>query len=190
MTSHSPLHEELPRSVTLAGGGRATLRLMTPADADAVLAFAQSLPSDDLAFLRTTITKDASVEHWIENVQSGRTLTVLAQVDDAVVGYGSLHYNLTTWLREVGEIRLMVAPTLRGSGLGRLLTEDVSSAGRAMGIRKLVAYMAVGQSAARNAFRRLGFVPEAILGDWVTLDDGRTGDLVVMSLDLSGDASN
>jgi L-amino acid N-acyltransferase YncA len=115
----SQIDREYPRSVKLGDGTTAKLRLMTPADAQAVLEFARALPPDDLLFLRIDITDPAVVEEWVENIGEGRTVTVLAEANGAVAGYASLHHSPVTWQRHVGEIRIQVSSRHRSQGLGR-----------------------------------------------------------------------
>jgi L-amino acid N-acyltransferase YncA len=178
--------KDYPKTRALGDGREVTLRLMAPGDADAVLTFAQSLSVDDMLFLRSDITQPEGVAYWIANIEQGTTSTVLALVDGEVAGYASVHRNPAQWTRRVGELRVNVGPGQRGSGLGRLLVEEVFDLGRALGLRKLSAQMTVDQAAARSVFRRFGFVVEAILADWVEDRAGRPRDLLIMAYDLDG----
>ena len=67
------------RELQLSDGRRVSLKLMEAADKQRVLSFAQSLPPDDLLFLRTDITEPAVVDEWIGNLEKGATVTVLAE---------------------------------------------------------------------------------------------------------------
>src|SRR5215203_3672099 len=62
---------------TKIDGTQIKLRLMTADDKDAVLAFARSLPEDDLLFLSFDITQESFVEHWIRRINSGAWFTIL-----------------------------------------------------------------------------------------------------------------
>ena len=55
-----------------------------------------------------------------------------------------------------------------------------------MGVRKLMANMTTDQHGAQAAFRRLGFMPEALLADHVEDRNGKSRDLVIMSYDIDG----
>ena len=48
------------------------------------------------------------------------------------------------------------------------------------------AQMTTDQHGAQAAFRRLGFVPEALLADYVQDRNGLTRDMVIMSFDVDG----
>jgi len=184
-TNNEAISRNYPREVALKTGS-VTFRLMTPADRDAILAFAQTLHHDDLLFLRLNITTPEGVDQWIDNVDSGRTITVLAEAGGKIVGYASIHHNDTMWNRHVGEIRVNVGPEFRRAGLGRRLTEEVFSIARGMGLRKITAQMTPDQAGARIVFERLGFHPEALLADYVVDLNGKTRDLLIMSHDVAG----
>ncbi len=63
-----------------------SLRLMGAADKAAILQFAYSLPQEDLLFLRSDITDPANADEWIESIEKGATVTLLAEPERHVVG--------------------------------------------------------------------------------------------------------
>lgn len=175
-----------PKTITLPDGARVAMRLMTPADRDAVLAFAQSLPEEDLLFLRVDLTQPEVVDDWMRNTVSGHSITVVATDDAGMVGYATVHRNPAPWTRRVGEIRVNVNRAYRARGLGRNLTNEIFDLARALGLRKMQANMTADQHGAQAAFRRLGFVPEALLADYVEDRNGQSRDLVIMCYDIGG----
>jgi RimJ/RimL family protein N-acetyltransferase len=177
---------ELPRSITLDNDTPISLRLMTPADADRIMAFARALPEEDLLFLRADITDPKIVAQWVQNMAAERTITILAEASGDLAGYASLHYNQVTWQRHLGEIRIQVGPRYRSHGLGRVMAGEIFSVARDLSLRKVVAQMTAEQKGAIATFERLGFHPEALLQDFVIDRAGRTHDRVVMSYDVDG----
>jgi L-amino acid N-acyltransferase YncA len=176
--------DSYPRLLELDNGRRVSLRMMTAADQGAILAFARALPPDDLMFLRTDITDDVVVREWIGNLTNGSTTTVVAEIDGVLAGYASLHHDRARWTRRVGEIRVVLGPAYRGSGLGRRLAEEIFHLGLQRGIKKVAALMTLDQTRARAAFQRLGFQVEALLQGWVVDRHGRPHDLLIMSHDV------
>jgi GNAT superfamily N-acetyltransferase len=174
-----------PRTVTLADGGTVTLRLMTPDDVEAVLAFAKSLDPDELLYLRVNITEPGVVERWAHYIETGRTETVLALDGDTVAGEASLLHNQTSWTRHLGEIRLQVAPRHRRRGVARLLVDEAEWIARTLNLQMLTARMTLDQTAAQSFFRQIGFQREAVLWDYVMTADGRTRNLLVATKRLS-----
>lgn len=174
-----------PRTIK-AGNQSYRLRLMTADHRDEMVAFARSLPEDDLLFLRMDITQRSVVDQWVQSVEAGRRFTVLAFHRKKLVGYGSLNRQELSWTRHLGEIRIIVAPEHRRSGLGALLAHEIFAVARDSGLTKIVAQMPRTQKGARNVFAKLGFNLESMLADWVIDRDGRTHDLLIMSYDPTG----
>ncbi len=185
MTQESVMKRSYPWTTTI-NDHQVTIRLMKPEDSEALLAFAQSLPEDDLLFLSVDITKPEVVEQWARNIQSRRTRTVLAEAGGKLIGHGTLSFNELTWTRHLGEVQLMISPDRRGGGLGSVLANEVFALAQEMGLQKIIARMASEQRGALQVFERLGFKAEALLADYVMDRQGRTHDLIVMSYDVTG----
>jgi RimJ/RimL family protein N-acetyltransferase len=179
-----------PRTARIKDGTEVHLRLMIPADATRLVAFARSLPQEDLLFLRMDITKLNVVAAWGRNIKEGRTITVLSEVGGKVVGYGSLHFNEVMWQRHLGEIRMQVAPRFRSQGLGRVVGGAIFEIAQGQGLHKLIAQMTIDQKGAIATVERMGFRQEAILHEFVVDREGTMRDLLVMSFEVGGGASS
>lgn len=185
-SSASSIAGRYPRTIKLRDGKKLELRLMAAGDQDQMVAFAKTLPPDDLLFLRRNITEPEAVSDWIREVESGQSVTILGLVGDELAGYSALHFNPAAWMRHLGEIRLLTGTNYRMAGAGRALASEVFAVAQLSGLRKLTAQMTLDQAGARSTFERLGFKPEALLTDWVMGTNGRTRDLLIMALDLEG----
>jgi len=175
-----------PKSITLPDGEKAEIRLMTAKDRDAILAFAQALPQEDLLFLRLDLTQPEVVDEWVKNIKTGHSTTLVAFADDKLIGYASVHRNPAPWTRRVGELRVNVSREYRARGLGKNMISEIFDVASSLGLRKLMANMTSDQHGAQAAFRRLGFVPEAILTDHVEDRNGISRDMVIMTYDIDG----
>ncbi len=189
MSAESSIESALgryPIRVTPADGRTIELRILGPADRDAILGFARGLPETDLLFLRVDITKPEAVDNWLANVADGTTVSIIAYDGNTMAGYATVDRTPARWTRRVGELRLTVARDYRGHGLGRHLSAKIFDIARGLGLKKLVANMTTDQRGAQAAFKRLGFVPEALLTDFVEDRNGGLHDLVMMSYDVDG----
>jgi L-amino acid N-acyltransferase YncA len=171
---------------TAINGVEITFRLMEASDRDDIVAFAQGLPEHDLLYLRIDVTDPKVVDQWVENVEKGRTITILAETEGKVIGYATLHRDEVSWTRHVGEIRVMLNPDLRGFGLGKLLANEVFAIAKDLGLQKIMVRMTTDQRGARGMVESLGFRPEALLADFAMARDGRTHDLLIMTYDVTG----
>lgn len=173
-----------PSKITV-GGRNVTLRYMSATDKAGVLTFARALPEHDLLFLRRDITEDREVDAWIEDIDAGIVKSVLAVEGGAIVGYGTVHRNDLRWSSHVAELRVMVAESMRGKGLGRVLTQEAFAVALEEGIEKMMAQMTLDQKGAITTFEGLGFRPEALLRDHVKDRQGNLHDLLVLSHDVA-----
>lgn len=158
-----------------------TVRLLRAESRDAMLSFARNLPEEDLLFLDRDITQVAVVDQWVREVVEGRLFTILAWLDQQIIGYATIDRGAAQWTRHVVELRVVVAEAHRGIGVGRLLLELVFERSLELGVTKLVARMTPGQTGARNLFERLDFEEEAVLRDNAMDANGLTHDLLVFS---------
>jgi L-amino acid N-acyltransferase YncA len=162
-------------------GQEVVLRLMRAEDQDRLLQFARNLPEDDLLFLRMDITDPAVVSDWARNVVEGRTVTVLAELKDTVIGYASVHMDPVRWTRRIGEIRINLAPSYRSYGIRRQLSNEIVSAAQTLELRTLVAQMTTDQKNARAIFDTSGFALRVFLAKWVADQSGQFHDVLLMA---------
>lgn len=182
MTSSSS--RTYPRTVACEGSD-VELRLMTPADGDAVLAFARTLPEHDLLFLPRDISERKVVAAWVLETARGSITSVLALHQGAIAGCATLVRDELSWSRHVGELRVVVAPDMRGKGLGQQLTREGFALALGLGLEKLVANMTVDQRGAIAVFQAMGFRPEALLMNHVKDRAGKTHDIVILGHDVA-----
>lgn len=185
MPTGTAVERHFPWSAQI-GGGQVVFRLMTEADAEGVLAFVRSLPEEDLYFLINDIRDQAGMNRWISGIRDRSSFTVLAEQDGKLLGYGTLHRGHLRWTGHLGEIRILVAPSQRGKGLGKLLGREVFALAHDMGLRRILARLTSAQTPARRLFHALGFHIEAILAECAIDNEGRTQDMIFMSYDVLG----
>jgi len=158
-------------------------RPMQPGDKELFKSFIRSLPRKDNYYLLFDVDNDQAIDCWMEKIQSGETIGVVATEGGKMIGYCNLKTNNLPWTRHVGEIRISVSAAYRGRGIGKALAEYIFSIARARGLQKLWARMAMSQDAAQQMFKSLGFRTEALLSDFVKNENGLSESLVIMSHD-------
>jgi RimJ/RimL family protein N-acetyltransferase len=172
-----------PRNL-IVGTHSIVLRPLQAGDAEALLHFAQSLPAHDLLFLLRDIRNPRVVAAWIEQVERGLIRSLVALVGEEFVACTALARDELSWSPHVADIRMIIAPKLRGTGFGRVLAQECLKMAMADGVSKLTARLTPDQGAALTVFEDLGFRPEALLRDHVRDADGELHDIAIMALDL------
>ncbi len=177
---NTPDTRTFPRDVA-HGDQTLTLVQLSSQQREEMLEFARALPRHDLLFLRRDLTRESEVDGLLAEIGRGLVTTLLAYRDGTMIGYGTLHRSSLHWERHVGELRIVVRPEDRKSGLGRLLTQEVFSLALSEGVEKMVARMTSDQKGAIRTFEGLGFAPEALLKDHVKDLEGEPHDLLIMA---------
>jgi RimJ/RimL family protein N-acetyltransferase len=182
--TNRPTPHALPRTVDCAGAPL-TLRLMGAGDEAAMLAFSRALAPHDLLFLRRDITQPKVVRAWLKEIEAGAIVSILALEGAAIVGCAAVVRDPLSWSAHVAELRVVIAESMRGRGLGVLLAQEAFALALAMGAEKLTAQMTLDQKSAMATFEGLGFAMEAMLRDHVKDRAGAKHDVVVMSGDIA-----
>ena len=165
-------------------GKNIAIRAFERGDVVAVGAFAAALPAHDLLFLSRDIQHARVIEAWQQAIADGEIDSLVAVLDDRVVATSAIVRDPLSWSPHVAEIRLLVAPDMRGHGLGRMLLEQSIRIAGERGAIKLIARMTPDQSGSITLFEETGFRGEAMLRDHVRDRDGNVFDLAILSLDL------
>ena len=106
---------------------------LCPERCDALLKFFAALPEGDLTFIREEVTDPDTVRSWVSDSGPGGRWVAVDDGSDEVTGYVAVR-PLPGWSDHVGEIRLVVDPSRRGSGLGRELARRAVSEGVGSGL--------------------------------------------------------
>ena len=152
------------------------VRRPNPEDIDGLLAFFARIPAAERTFFKEEVLEREDVEAW----GTGPGRRALACDGGDVVGYVAV-VPLGGWSDHVGEIRLVVAPSHRGSGLGRELARRALTEAVGAGLTKLVVEVVAEQGAALALFTALGFTGEALLTDHIRDRTGHLRDLMVLA---------
>lgn len=153
-----------------------------PERCDALLRFFGDLPAGDLTFIKEEVTDPETVRSWATGASAGGRW--VAVEGDEVTGYVAVR-PLPGWSDHVGEIRLVVAPSSRGRGLGRELARQALVGAVASGLSKLVVEVVAEQGPALALFGDLGFTGEALLKDHIRDRSGELRDLMVLAHHVS-----
>lgn len=151
---------------------------LEPAHSDALLHFFGSLPEGDLTFIKEAVTDPDVVRSWTSGTEGGRRFVALD--GDEVAGYVAVR-PLSGWSAHVGEVRLVISPTRRGEGLGRMLARQALVSAVGDGLAKLVVEVVAEQGSALALFSGLGFSGEALLRDHIRDREGQLRDLMVLA---------
>ncbi len=170
-----------PRSVIVNDNREVELWPMGVEDALALLAFYRRLPVEDLLYLREDVTKSEAMDRWVEGIENDQVWHLLGAYQGRIVADAELDYPFYGWSRHVGELRLVVDPAFRGSGLSLFMVHELLAQAADEGLHKVIVQMTVDQRSAIHLFQKLGFYQEAVLAEHVQDQYGNLRDLIIMA---------
>ena len=177
--------DEYPKDIVLKDGTPVTLRPLDASDAAALVTFFQRIPADERWYLRHDVSDSALVRSWITDINYQRVIPIVAVREGQIIGDATLHRHRHGSRAHVGEIRLVIDPTVRAKRLGTWMVLDLIQLATGLGLEKLVAEIASSETAAIRALRHLDFVREAVIPELHKDASGTAYVLVIMVKNLA-----
>ena len=153
------------------------VRPLRPGDVPALLAFRDAIPDGERRFFKED---PGSLERWPPS--RGRWLVAMDGAE--VVGLAAALPD-SGWSSHVSELRVIVAPSHRGRGVGRELARRALREAFELGCTVAYVEVVAAQEALVAMLQDLGFAPEALLADFVRDADGVQHDLMVLTYRVS-----
>ena len=135
-------------------------------------------------YLRSDVMIRENIVRRFGTLNYDKVYPVIALDQDKIVAIASLWRAEFGWMRNLGEIRIVVARDYQRKGLCTILTKEIFFHALTTNLYKIQAELMEDQVAAINAFDRLGFKKETVLKNHVTDTNGKRVNLVLMSLDI------
>lgn len=171
-----------PRAFKCGNGKVVAVRPLAPADLFALCEFFVQLPASDRLHLRVDVTDRDIVERRMTPPPHWTAFRLVAAWGDRIVAEASLEHRLHGVSRHVGEIRVIVAPDFRRTGLAGYLCRQVLAHAVSEDLEKIEAHLMSDQPGVIRFFEKLGFQKDGILAGFVKDIAGRNHDLLIMSL--------
>ena len=176
--------EEYPKSVKLKDGTKILLRIMKDEDIDDVIEFFQSIPDEDRLYLRSDTKDPETVKLRFGKLDYDTRFPILAVKDNNIIGMATLFRAEFGWMRNLGEIRVVISKKYQRQGLATILTRELFFQALKKKLYKIQAELMDTQLSAMAAFEKLGFRKEATFKKHVTDIKGVRRDLIIMTLDV------
>ena len=178
----SELLKDYPKEVILKDGTGVTLRPLKDGDEDALFKMFRRLSIDDLWFLNHDVSDPEMIAEWINNLDPNRVISIVALMEGRIVGNAVLMMKRYGAKSHIGKVRISVDPGFRDSRLGTWMLLDLVNISMAMGLQMLVMRLVQDRDASIiNSVRKLDFIEEAVLKNYLIGGGGQTHNLVIMT---------
>ena len=169
--------------ITLKDGARVLLRPLVAEDRQRLIDLFAAASPDDTKYLRDPITNAEHVGGWVDHLDYGHVVPLVAVTQDRVVGDATLHFRKGPE-RHIGELRIFLARDFRRRGLGTHMLRALVDLARKAGLHMLRADVVADQIKVIKAFESLGFKPQCTFEDIFMFPDGGTSDVVILFMRL------
>lgn len=178
----SELLKDYPKEVILKDGTGVTLRPLKDGDEDALFEMFRRLSVDDLWFLNHDVSDPGLIADWINNLDTNRVISIVALLEGRIVGNAVLMMKRYGAKSHIGKVRISVDPGFRDRRLGTWMLLDLVNLSMAMGLQMLVMRLVQDRDASLiNGVRKLGFIEEAVLKNYLMGGEGQAHNLVIMT---------
>lgn len=171
-----------PKAFRCQDGRTVLVRPAVPGDLDALLEFFNSLPEEDMLHLRVDVTQRDVMKRRMDPPPHWAAVRLIALFGNQVVAEASLARRTFGFESHVGEVRLLVGPDYRSSGLASFLGRQIFAHAIVMDLEKVEAEMMADDEDAIRCAEQLGFEREGLLERFVKDIKGNYHDLLIMSL--------
>ena len=176
--------DKYPKELSLKNSKSVELRLLTEDDFDKLVDFFQKLPIKDRMYLRIDVMKRENILKRFGTIDYTNMFPVIALTGEKIIAIGTMFRSQFGWMRNMGELRVVVSPEYQREGLCTILTKELFFHSLTTDMYKIQAELMENQKSAISCFERLGFKKEAVLKKHVTDIKGIRHNLIIMSLDI------
>ncbi len=172
---------------TLPSGNRVLIRPLCKDDGQNLEDLFDRASEQDLELFRSDARNPAVIKSWIDHLNLKRIYSLVAVVDDTIVGDVTLHLG-DHYDRHRAGVRIFLDHEYRRQGIGTLMLRSLIEIAPRVGLQQLYAEILSTQYQVVKAFEDLGFKHQAILPDYFITDTGETLDMDIMMLRLGDHA--
>lgn len=170
-----------PKEIILKDGQEIILKMLQADDGETLLRFYSELPRADRWFFKEDPAEAGVIARWIENQMKDRSLGILALCREQIVAHAGLLRRPFGSRQHIGRLRVVVGPDFRYKQLGTWLIFDLIRRAMDWGLDKVRADFVVGiEDPAIEAARKLDFVEEGLLRNYVQDENGQSHDYKIM----------
>jgi len=173
---------DYPKETILKDGTGVTLRPLKPGDEDALFEMFKLFSEDELWFLNHDVSDPRLFEDWVKSLDLNRVVSIVALLEGRIIANAALMVKDYGAKSHIGKVRVAVDPSFREKRLGTWMLLDLVNVAMAIGLKTVVMRLVQEKDASViSAVRKLDFIEEAVLEDYVLDREGNPCNLVIMT---------
>jgi GNAT superfamily N-acetyltransferase len=144
-----------------------------------------------LWFLNHDVSDPRLIAQWIKDLDLNRVISIVALLEGQIIANAVLMLKRYGAKSHIGKVRISVDPRQRDKRLGTWMLLDLVNLAIDMGLKMLVMRLVQDKDAGViNGIRKLEFLEEAVLKNYLIGREGNPHNLVVMTKRLPTECYN
>jgi hypothetical protein len=175
------MFDEYPKKIILKDGSECTFTIANRDTISDVMDLFKRVSAEDLWVLPRDYTNPESVKLFINSFNPDENVHILAYQDGKTIGLGSIYFSRFGAKKHIGRVEVIIDEAYKQKRLGTWIILDLAGLAQYLRLEILEIELVVGKDdAAIIASRRINFIPQATLKNYLQDRNGRWGDLVIL----------
>jgi GNAT superfamily N-acetyltransferase len=173
--------KDYPKEIILRDGTGVTLRPLQQQDKDLLFRMFNGLTEDDRWFLDGDVADFGLIEDWVDRTDLKRVTSIAAVLEGRIIANATLMGTQYGARSHIGKVKMSVDPSFRGKNLGTWMLFELINLAMSTGLEILVLRLVEDRDGhIIRAARKLDFIEEALLKDYVKDRQGIRHNLVIL----------
>jgi hypothetical protein len=178
--------EDYPKTIILKDHTECIFKIASRDDKNGIIAFFRRISPDDLWVLKRDYTDKDCVDFFINSINPFENIHLLACVKDIVIGMGSIYYTRFGARKHIGEVEVIIDESWKKKRVGSWIMLELAGMASFLKLDLLKIELIAGKDdPAIITSRRLNFIPQATLKNYLKDRNGKWVDLVILVKEIS-----
>ncbi|MCX7678327.1 MAG: GNAT family N-acetyltransferase [Spirochaetes bacterium] len=175
------MFDDYPKKIILKDNTECIFTIADGTTISDVLDLFPRINKDDLWVLPRDYTRREAMDFFIRSFNPEENVHILAKVNNLLVGLGSLYYTRFGARKHIGKVEVLIDETYKKKRLGTWLILELVSIAQMLKLELLEIHLVAGKDdAAITAAKRINFIPQATLKNYLQDRNGRWMDLIIL----------
>ncbi len=173
--------DDYPKKIILKDSSECTFSIADRESITAVKGLFPRVSPDDLWVMSRDYTRPESVDLFIGSFNPEENLHLIANMDDTVIGLGSIYFSHFGARKHIGRVEIIIDEAYKQKRLGTWIILELATLARFLKLEILEIELVAGKDdAAIIASKRINFIPQATLKNYLQDRRGRWMDMVIL----------
>ncbi len=173
--------EDYPKAIILKDHTECIFKIASPDDKSELSDFFKRVSPDDLWVLRRDYTDRDCINVFINSLNPYENIHILSRADNKIIGMGSIYFTRFGAKKHIGDVEVMIDESWKKKRVGSWIMLELVSIASFLKLDLLKIELIVGKDdPAIITSRRLNFIPQATLKNYLKDRNGKWVDLVIL----------